>query len=132
MYDRHFRLKASSIGLKEWSSVEMNIWRMAFPDCSVLATSPGPMHYHKQGFQHPPGNQLTPMTRKICLDWNDSPNPKCIYLDCKFQHSCYRCIFNTKAADIKHKALFCPHKEKSRREPLLSAPTNPRQFKPSH
>jgi len=28
VYDRHFCLKASALGLKDWSSVEMNVWWM--------------------------------------------------------------------------------------------------------
>ena len=39
MYDRHFRQKASALRLKEWSPVEMNLWRMAFPDKATLPTT---------------------------------------------------------------------------------------------
>ena len=120
-YDRHFRLKASATGLKDWSSVEMNIWKRAFPDRVKQFPPQYTPSYTRQGPQRYSANYSQPRERKICLEWNDSPNPNCPYPDCKFEHRCYRCVFNSRVTDTRHKALFCPNMNK--RRPLLGAPT---------
>ena len=117
IYDRHFRLKASATGLKEWSTIEINIWNLAFPERTVpISAQPIPRHSG-------PGSQPLPANRKICLEWNDNPSPNCPYPDCRFEHRCYRCVFNSKVPDNRHKALFCPYKGQRRRDPLLNTPT---------
>ena len=122
LYDRHFRLKASATRSKDWSTIEINIWNLAFNERTTPMTS-GHLPYHTgPGTQPYSSNQPPPADRKICLEWNDNPSPNCPYPDCRFEHCCYRCIFNPKVVDNKHKALFCPHKGKRCREPLLAPP----------
>ena len=108
-YDQHFRLKASATGLKDWSSVEMNIWKRAFPDRVKQLSPQYTPSYTRQGPQHYSANYSQPREQNICLEWNDSPNPNCLYPDCKFEHRCYRCVFNSES---RHKALFCPNMNK--------------------
>ena len=76
-------------------------------------------------------NQPLLANGKVCLEWNDNPSPNCPYPDCRFEHHCYRCIFNPKVTDNRHKALFCPYKGKRCRDPILDAPTTS-QRKSSH
>ena len=48
----------------------------------------------------------------ICLDWNDNPTAGCPYLNCHYDHTCYRCIYTPGIIDKHHKAIYCPHKGK--------------------
>ena len=132
LYDRHFRLKASATGLKDWSTIDINIWNLAFPERTVLTMPQRMPRYSGPGAQSFTSNQPLPTNRKICLEWNDNPSPNCPYPDCRFEHRCYRCVFNPKVVDNKHKALFCPYKGKRRQDPLLGTPTTGSQFKSSH
>lgn len=108
IYDRHFCLKASATGLKDQSTIEIHL-------------EPGlPRRIPRYSG---PGTQPPPADRKICLEWNDIPSPNYPYPDCRFEHCCYRCIFNRKVTDNRYKALFCPYKGKRRCDPLPHQPT---------
>ena len=131
IYDRHFRLKASATGSKDWSAIDLNIWNLAFPERTVPTTAQHTPCYSGPGAQPYSSNQPLLANGKVCLEWNDNPSPNCPYPDCRFEHHCYRCIFNPKVTDNRHKALFCPYKGKRRRDPLLDAPTTS-QRKSSH
>ena len=131
IYDRHFHLKASATGSKDWSTIEINIWNLTFPERSVPISAQRTPRYHGQGTQLYSSNQPLPAFRKVCLEWNDNPGPSCPYPDCRFEHRCYRCVFNRKVTDNRHKALFCPYKGSRRRDPLLDPPPTS-QPRPSH
>jgi len=53
-----------------------------------------------------------PAQQRICLDWNDDPNPDCPYPHCKFEHICYRCAVNPRIGDNRHKAMLCLNRGK--------------------
>ena len=46
IYNRHFRLKASATGSKDWSTIEINIWNLAFPERSVPISAQRTPRYH--------------------------------------------------------------------------------------
>ena len=123
IYDRHFRLKASATGSKDWSTIEINIWNLAFPERTIPTTAQRTPRYSGPGNQPYSSNKSSSADRQICLEWNDNPSPNCPYPDCRFEHRCYRCFFDRKVTDNRHKALFCPYKGMRRRDPLLDAPT---------
>ena len=128
MYDHHFRLKASATKCKDWSAIDINIWNMAFPDRTAATAAPRGYRQSGSGVPIYPPRQPFTKYRNVCLDWNDNPNPNCPYPDCRYEHRCYRCIFNPKVTDNQHKALFCPHK--GTKAPLLQQPATGNQSKP--
>jgi len=79
VYDRHFRLKAAATGLKDWSTIETNIWRMVFLDRPSFSTSRQATPSTPRQTTYFSSNQSPAMGRRICLDWNDSPSPNCPY-----------------------------------------------------
>ena len=127
LYDRHFRLKASASGTRQWSTIDITIWNMAFPD-RVIKSHQGqgldirstPLNYS----QRPPRQNLPfPKRMAICLDWNDSPNG-CTRANCRYEHVCYRCVHSPKEQDKHHKASQCVaaqrlSKQSERPRPLL-------------
>ena len=124
-YDRQFRLKASATSSTEWSTIDLNIWNDAFPD---ITTNHGPSpvqsqprsQYSTQRYTSIQTRQPPSSQQRICLDWNDDPNPTCPHPNCRYDHVCYRCAYNPRIANNRHKAMFCPNKGKrSQREPLI-------------
>ena len=127
LYDCRFRLKASASRTRQWSTIDITIWNMAFPD-RAIKSHPGqgcdlrstPLSYS----QRPPRqNQPISRRRSICLDWNDTPNG-CTRANCRYEHVCYRCIHSPKEQDKHHKASQCVaaqrlSKQSERPHPLL-------------
>ena len=127
LYDRRFRLKASTSRARQWSTINIIIWNMAFPD-RAIKNHPGqgydlrstPLSYS----QRPPRqNQPISRGRLICLDWNDSPNG-CTRANCRYKHVCYRCVYSPREQDKHHKASQCVDaqrlsKQSKRPRPLL-------------
>lgn len=111
IYDRRFRLKASAVVILEWSCIDITVWKMAFPERPLAGGSylPSKSLMYKPP-QQPPNVPAT-TTSRICLAWNENPSPECLRPSCNFDHICYRCV-HTNFADKKHKAIFCPHKQK--------------------
>jgi len=127
VYDRQFRLKASATSSTDWSTTDLDIWNNAFPDVSVTqGFPPSQLQPRAQyGTRRITSNQTrrSPSQQRICLDWNDDPNPDCQHPQCKYEHMCYRCAYNPRITDNHHKAMFCPNKGKnSQREPLIHQP----------
>ena len=112
IYDRRFRLKASASHTKQWSTVDITIWNMTFPDRAIKSRYPPGVI--PQGLPHPsPSHRPThqhqfPTTKikPICLDWNDNPNG-CTRTACQYDHTCYRCVHNPRIQDKHHKASEC-------------------------
>lgn len=127
-YDRHFRLKASATRCKDWAPIDINIWNMAFPERTLAAAPPKAPRHPGSGIPVYSSRQPPNKYRNICLDWNDDPSPNCPYPGCRYEHRCYRCVFNPKVTDNQHKAMFCPHKGK--KTPLLQQPPASNQSKP--
>ena len=109
LYDRRFRLKASATATPEWSSIDITVWRMAFPDrlpavINLSTRNPQPYKPSVQLFSG--GTPLAP-SPQVCLEWNEDPNPECSQPSGKFNHVCYWCV----QTNILHKAIFCPYKQ---------------------
>jgi len=110
IYDRRFRLKASASHTEQWSTIDVTLWNMTFPEKAIhnrssagspsyMASSSRPQHqYHDQS---------------ICLDWNENPSG-CSRSPCRFRHICYRCVHNPRARDKNHKASQCTYRQKDR------------------
>ena len=118
VYDQRFRLKASAQGLHQWSTIDITVWSLTFPETSPKSV---PLTQAQQHATQRPSRRPTAMTRPICLDWNDTPSPKCPHRECKFEHICYRCAHNYSIVDKAHKAMFCPNKPKQP-QPLMGQP----------
>jgi len=109
-YDRRFRLKASATTVPEWSSIDITMWRMAFPARPpVMSTYPNPKPLLYKPSLQSFSSSLSP--QRVCLEWNENPNPECLRPLCKFDHVCYRCV-HTNVSNKKHKEIFCPYKQK--------------------
>ena len=78
VYDRRFCLNASAAIIQEWSTTNITIWKLAFPDCLLGGTpyeTSGKATY-KPSRQHSLGP--TPMrTWPVCLEWNETTSPDC-------------------------------------------------------
>jgi len=115
LYDRRFRLKASALRLQHWSTIDITVWHMAFPELS-----PRSVPILQRGAYRPP-QRTTTTNRPICLDWNDTHNAQCPHCDCKFDHICYCCAHNYHIRDKDPKAMFCPNKPQQP-QPFMSKP----------
>ena len=110
IYDRRFRLKASATTISEWSAIDITFWRMAFPERPPAVSnycfpkSPPPLQSFSSGSPPAPAP-------RVCLEWNENPDPGCPRPSCRFDHICYRCV-QTNVSNKKHKAIFCPYKLK--------------------
>ena len=111
-YDRDFRRKASASHTAEWSTVDATLWNLAFSGGS--STQPtGPNFSNRDSFYRQP--QLSSSKRSmVCLEWNEHRSPGCPHPSCRYEHVCYRCVHNPGIPDKRHKAIFCPNKEKKR------------------
>ena len=107
MYDRCFWLKASASRTRQWSTIDITIWNVAFPD-RAIRSHPGQVFSLNPSYQHPPW-------MPICLDWNDSPND-CTQANCRYKHVCYRCVHNPKEQDKHHKASQCVAAQRLRKQ----------------
>ena len=94
IYDRCFCLKASASHTKQWSTVDITIWNMTFPDRAIKShyppgvipqglPNPSPSHHPARQHQFP-----TTKIKPICLDWNDNPNG-CTRAACRYDHTFY-------------------------------------------
>ena len=124
-YDRQFRSKASATSSTNWSTIDLNIWNDAFPDHNMTygsSTQSVPRSQYSTRRYTSNQTRRAPLSQqRICLDWNDDPNPDCPHPHCKYDHLCYRCAYNPRIVDNRHKAMFCPNKGKRfQREPLIT------------
>lgn len=111
IYDRRFRLKASATTIPQWSSIDITEWRMAFPERPpVVSNFPSP----KPLFHQPSNDDFATPSMPVCLEWNENPSSECLRTSCRFRHVCYRCV-QTNIPNKKHKAIFCPYKQKRSR-----------------
>ena len=115
VYDRCFRLKASALGLQQWSTIDITLWNLAFLEMSPRSV---PIANVLQRATCRPSKRTSATNRPICLDWNDTPGPQCPHHECKFEHICYRCAHNYRILDKDDKAIFCPNKPKQP-QPLM-------------
>ena len=115
LYDRRFRLKASALRLHLWSTIDLTVWHLAFPDTSPNSVS---ISNTPQRPAFRPSKRFSATNRPVCLDWNDTADPQCPHRDCKFAHICYRCAHNHRILDKGHKAMFCPYRP-NRPQPLM-------------
>jgi len=73
LYDHRFRLKALASRTRQWSTIDITIWNMAFPD-RAIQSHPGqgfdlhstPLNYSQR---LPRQDQPIPKRGAICLDW---------------------------------------------------------------
>ena len=100
-----FRLKASAKNIKIWSAIEVTIWNMMFPVCTLGTYQPGKLQLTI------PTNSYWPVLetgQQICLKWSKNPEG----CSRNFVHICYQYIHFPHVTDKKYKATECPHKEK--------------------
>ena len=111
IYDCRFRLKASASRNEHWSTIDITLWNMTFPEKAIQSCSPiGSTPYVANPSQGPRHQyQYQP----ICLDWNENPNG-CSRSPCRFKHICYRCVHNPRARDKNHKASQCTYRQMDR------------------
>ena len=119
-YDRRFRQQASSQPNCKWSNIDSTIWNLAFTGqaranrcrhCFSL------FHLSKDcDFTSSPTSSLPNLShqmphrrRYICRHWNEQHGQGCSFLNCRYEHVCYHCVYNPAANDINHKAIFCPN-----------------------
>jgi len=128
LYDRRFRLKASASCTRQWSTIDITIWSMAFPTEQSKVTLDNASIF---------GQPLL-IILGICLAKTSlfqregqsawigmiAPMVNCTRANCRYEHVCYRCIHSPKEKDKHHKASQCvsaqrPAKQSERPRPLL-------------
>ena len=127
-YDRRFRLRAASQPGRSWAAIDSTIWNLAFAGqakatrcnhCFSFAHSTSNCHLSGYNTEKklltPPVHTFYPAKsfrgQPICYKWNNSRFPDCPHHNCRFAHICYICASNPQAADVNHKAVFCPAKQ---------------------
>ena len=65
-----------------------------------------------------------------CFQWNETQSVTCPYPNCKFQHVCYICSYEPKAADISHKAVYCPKRRALGTSQEVQGPSSSKGYKP--
>ena len=109
-YDHQFRQKAPVSPDIDWSTMDGTLWNL----CRTGGAPQMP-----QGARPPSYN-----SRPICLDWNEYPSPGCPHRNCRFEHICYRCVNLPSHINRRHKAVFCPNKDKNPQQNLNQPGTN--------
>jgi len=55
----------------------------------------------------------------IFHQWNEQPVQRYTFPNCRYEHVCYNCAFDSSVRDIHHKAIFCPNTPAQQLVPLL-------------
>ena len=140
-YGRQFQQLAASQPSCKWSNTVSTLWSLAFTgqakanrckhcfslfhqsiDCKF---APSSTSSSRDQTHQAPGRR-----RFICLQWNEQHTQGCTFPNCRYEHVCYYCAFNSVVKDIHHcryehvcyycafdlvvkdihhKALFCPN-----------------------
>ena len=117
-YDREFCQQAAASAVREWSVLDCTLWNLtrqtAFNSSKTQLIRPLSKPYHAEQTSRPQFPSALPQSRKtpICLEWNDSPAAGCPHPNCRYEHSCYRCIHVPTISDKRHKAIHCPNKDR--------------------
>ena len=143
-YDRRFRQTVAATPDAVWARIDPTLWNMAFTgqaraqrckfcfslthqshDCDwapMPHTVPPSASNTQRGNVGPTqkANNRRPNTQ-ICYSWNHTPDPKCIFPDCKYNHVCLHCARDPQITDIHHKAIHCSR----RRYPQARPSANP-------
>ena len=124
IYDCRFRLKASASHNEQWSTIDVTIWNMTFPDRAIKSHQPQGVIPHGLVTQNlsqrsPRQSKFSTKSKSICLDWNDHPKG-CSRAVCRYDHTCYRCVHNPKVQDKYHKASECAFRHRDLQRGNLS------------
>ena len=117
-YDREFRQQAAARTIPHWSVLDNTLWNLARQSTTHSSTTQFTRQPYKiQQTEKTYRSQLPPTITQpriapICLDWNKNPTAGCSHLNCRYNHTCYRCIHTPGIPDKHHKAIYCPHKGK--------------------
>ena len=117
-YDREFRQQAAARTIPDWSVLDNTLWNLARQSTTHSSTTQFTRQPYKfQQMEKTYRSQLPPAITQpriapICLDWNENPTAGCSHLNCRYDHTCYRCIHTPGIPDKHHKAIYCPHKGK--------------------
>lgn len=146
-YNRRFRQQAAS--QRSWSCIDSTLWTLAFsgqargnrckhcfslshtsrecelaPDTPVGQSPSSQYIYRGQRYNYQSPNSMRSSQqynrKQICYQWNEIRSQTCPHPNCRYSHVCYICAPNPEAKDIKHKAIFCPHRYNHR--PSTSIP----------
>ena len=135
-YDRRFRQRAASTTKTEWATIDPTLWNLAFTGhanarrckhCFSLHHSHDSCDWAPEPATSLVKSQPTPQplftstqSRRICLTWNNTPNPDCSFPNYKYEHICCICTKIPTATDLAHKAIYCRH----RNDPKYSYPNH--------
>ena len=75
VYDRHFRLKASATGCKDWAPIDINIWKIASLEQTLAAAPLKALRQPGSGVPVYSSKQPPNKHRNIYLDWNNDSSP---------------------------------------------------------
>lgn len=114
-YNWVFRLRAASLEGISWWSIYTTSWSVAFSSkpkagrCSQCFSHThssaecgwgSETHLLKTTTSSVP--QSTKMFRPVCYKWNGTPSPNCLYLHCKYEQKCTRCVRDSWVQEFHH------------------------------
>ena len=115
-YDREFRQQAAATVIPEWSVLDNTLWNLARQSTASSHNAPTPAQLSRAcPFEQ---NLTAPSTRSpswkapVCTDWNENLAAGCPRPFCRYEHVCYRCINVPGIPEKRHKAIYCPNKER--------------------
>jgi len=124
-YDRRFHQLAASQPSWKWSNTDSTLWNLAFTGqakasrckhCFSLFHQSSDCEFAPAySFSH---TQASARRRFICRQWNEQPAQRCMFPNCRYEHMCYNCAFDSSVRDIHHKAIFCPNTPAQQPAPL--------------
>ena len=115
-YDRRFRLEAAASNNTNWSTIDTNLWSIAFSGkakstrckyCFCITHSSADCNWAPDPQPTRPYNPQQRARHRICFKWNNVPG-RCPVQGCKFDHMCLLCANNPAVWDKAHKAIYCP------------------------
>ena len=106
-YDRRFRQTVAGSPGAMWAKIDPTLWNMAFTgqakarqckhcfslshiaeDCDWAPTPPTQLTSLAVPASKP---NLHSRSSQICYSWNHNPDPNCVYIGCKYAHTCLYC-----------------------------------------
>ena len=128
-YDRRFRQTVAGSPGATWAKIDPTLWNMAFTgqakarrckhcfslshiaeDCDWAPTPPTQPTSLAIPASKP---NLRARSSQICYSWNHNPDPNCVYIGCKYAHTCLYYTRDPQAPEKDHKAIYCPRRRQN-------------------
>ena len=110
-YDREFRQQAAATSVPEWSVLDNTLWNLARQSATRSTVQSSQTRSYEQNLMAPP-TRLPSWKTPVCIEWNENLGAGCPRPFCRYEHICYRCVNVPGIPEKRHKAIYCPNKER--------------------